>query len=116
MRNAHTAAKVAWLSSGKGGSKETYIAVQPRHPARGCRFTIEGTAVRAESRLSQRAGNGCIGLNAPVSSLLLKEEITEEHLTTRQADELLRGSTKMVIGLLASASFPARKSASPLAR
>ena len=30
-----------------------------------------------------------------------KEEITEEHLSTRQADERLRDSTKMVIGLLA---------------
>src|ERR1017187_9947048 len=39
MRDAHTAAKVAWLSSGRGGSKETYIAARQRHPAKGAPFT-----------------------------------------------------------------------------
>ena len=109
MRDAHTAAKVAWLSSGRGGSKETYIAARQRHPAKGAPFTIEGTSERVASRPRRGLGLCCFGLNAPARSRRRLGEMAVEYLTTHQVAERLHVRMPMVVRLLASGKLSGTK-------
>src|ERR1017187_9758134 len=109
MRDAHTAAKVAWLSSGRGGSKETYIAARQRHSAKGAPFTIEGTSERVASRPRRGLGLCCFGLNAPARSRRRLGEMAVEYLTTHQVAERLHVRMRMVARLLASGKLSGTK-------
>src|ERR1035441_8125203 len=109
MRDARTAAKVAWLSSGRGGAKETYIAARLRHPAKGTPFTIEGTMARAESRPRRQMGTCCVGLSAPARSRRRRGEMTVEYLTPRHVAERLQVPRNTVVGLLARGKLSGTK-------
>jgi hypothetical protein len=91
MRDARTAAKVDWLSSGRGGTTETYIAARLRNPAKGAPFTIEGAVARVEYRPRVRVGNCCFGLNVPARRERIQFELEQLRSEAGEMDELISG-------------------------
>src|ERR1039458_866000 len=101
MRDARAAAKVAWLSSGRGRPEETYYRCTAATPC-------EGRA------LHHRGDRGACGVSAQANGHLLcwtecpgQEstaigEVTVESLTTRQVAERRHVPVSMVVRPLAS--------------